>query len=70
MSYEIHQQELWLRICQAVNAKPNVEWTPERIAEELSIPVGSPGYDRILEVLQEAENAQVAGRDKIKWGFI
>jgi hypothetical protein len=69
MPYDIHQQELWIQICQAVNSRPDAQWTLDRIAEELGIPVGSPGYDRIREVIDAVEVAQSTERQKITVGF-
>jgi len=70
VSYRIHQQQLWIKICQIVNSDPDRKWPPNALAEELGIPVGSGGYDRILEVLQEAQIAQDAAQQKIKIGFV
>ena len=71
MSYELHQQQLWFKICQIVNGDPDVqEWPPEALADKLGIQIGSPGYQRILEVLAEADIAQAAERQKIKIGFV
>jgi hypothetical protein len=70
MTYEVHQRELWIRICQIANSVPDVqEWTPEALSNKLGIPVGSPGFQRILEVLAQADFAQAQERQKIKIGF-
>jgi hypothetical protein len=70
MTYEVHQRELWIRICQIVNSDPDVqEWTPEALSNKLGIPVGAPGFQRILEVLAQADFAQAQERQKIKIGF-
>ena len=70
MSYEIHQRELRIKICQIVNADATEEWTPEKLAARLDIPVGSNGYQRILEVLAQMEREQSEESRKIKIGFI
>jgi hypothetical protein len=64
-----HQLQLWIKICQIVNAHPEREWTPEALAESLTTPVGSIGYQRILEVLRHEEMKQARARQKIKMGF-
>jgi hypothetical protein len=69
-SYKIHQQHLWIKICQIANSNSDHEWTPEALAGELGVEVGSVGYNRILEVLQDAEVAQQRERQKIKIGFV
>lgn len=69
-AYEMHQGELWIRICQIVNSDPDVkEWTLEALSDKLGIPVGSPGFQRILEVLAQADLAQSQERQGISMGF-
>jgi hypothetical protein len=70
MSYEIHQQQLWVKIAQIMNADRSRKWNPEDLAEELGIPVGSSGYDRILEVLREANVSQERDGQKRPIGFV
>jgi hypothetical protein len=70
MSYEIHQQQLWVKIAQIMNADPGRKWTSDALAEELGIPVGSSGYDRILEVLRQADITQEKDRKKAPLGFV
>lgn len=55
-AYEVHQRELRIRICQIVSSDPDVkEWTSEALSDKLGIPVGSPGFQRICEVLAQEE---------------
>jgi len=69
-AYEMHQRELWIRICQIVNGDPDVkEWTPEALSDKLGIPVGSPGFQRILEVLAQKDLEQAQERQRIQIGF-
>ena len=69
-AYEVHQRELWIRICQIVNSDSDVkEWTPGALSDKLGIPGGSPGFQRILEVLARADLAQAQERQKIRIGF-
>ena len=71
MPYEVHQRELWMRICQIMHNRPEVlEWTPKMLSDALGISVGSPGFERILEVLHQADLAQEPERPRIKPGFV
>jgi hypothetical protein len=69
MSDGTHQQQLWIRIGQIMQADRTREWTPEALAGELKIPVRSGGYQRILEVLEEASIEQ-ARPIKFRMGFV
>jgi hypothetical protein len=59
MTYEIHQQQLWIKICQVVQSEPSVrKWSASQLAARLGILVGSPGFQRIQEVIAQADAYQ------------
>jgi hypothetical protein len=51
MDGEAHQRELGKQIDLIRQKDPTKEWTPDELAKELVIEVGSPGYHRICEWL-------------------
>ena len=66
----MHQEQLWIRICQIVNGDPSRDWTPEALAAELGMELSGDGFCLVLEVLSNAEFAEAAERQKIKVGFV
>jgi hypothetical protein len=62
MTHEVHQQQLWIKISQIVNAQPGKHWDADALAVELGIEIGSAGYERILEVLQQENLKQEQAR--------
>jgi hypothetical protein len=68
-AYEVHQRELFERICQIRDSDPGKKWTDEELAKELGIAVESLGFQRIREVLAQERLAQTQERRRIRIGF-
>jgi hypothetical protein len=68
-AYEVHQRELLKRIRQIRDGDPDKKWTDKELAIELGIPVESPGFQRVREVLAQERLAQTQERRRISIGF-